>query len=202
MRAGRRREMRRPADYPPLPFFFFKSASHQPPGTCVWHGKSRRRMVYIQKRVQCFFRLPKQLVEDFDKCIARMGYANRSEAFTAFAYSILELNSAEEEEPTFRSAACFRQGNEGRPALSERQIQQKLRETIDSLLKPVIACRGVTVACESGWSEVQGAFHEETGIWLTEDEIREGFYLYDLLNKPKLRDYALSVLHQKEGGNI
>ena len=67
------------------------------------------------------------------------------------------------------------------------------------MMKPVIAMKGVKAAADAGWSDIQSIFHEENGIWLTEEEIREGFYQYDLLNKAQLRDYALSIIHHKEG---
>lgn len=131
-----------------------------------------------------------------------MGYASRAELFTAVAYVIMDLSDEKADSTAFKTAAELRKGDGKHPPLSERQIRQKLREIIDSLFRPVIACKGVKLACEVGMEDVLSAFHEETGIWLTEDEVREGFYQYDLLNKNELRDYALSVKHHKEGENI
>ena len=159
-------------------------------------------MVHSKEKVQCFFRLPKDLVRDFDRKIARMGYASRAEIFTAVAYVFMNLSDEKADSLSFKIAAELRKGDGNHPPLSERQIRQKLREIIDSLFKPIVACKGVNLAFQVGADDVLSAFHEETGIWLTEDEIREGFYQYDLLNKNELRDYALSIKHQKEGDNI
>ena len=155
-----------------------------------------------QYGVQCFFRLPQHLVGEFDKLCQTLGYTSRAEFFTAIVTIILDGEAEEKDSLAFKTAAEFISGSETGVHLSPAQISRRLRAIIDKMLKPVIAIRGVETACSTCLEEVREAFHEKYGIWLTEDEIREGFYQYDLLNKPKLRDYALSIKHQKEGDNI
>ena len=135
------------------------------------------------------------LIRDFDRWTARLGYASRAEIFTAFAYCLIDKAQEQKDSLVFTSALALK---ENVPFLSEHRIQKKLQDLIDSMMKPVIAVRGVKAAADAAWTDIQDAFHEENGIWLTEEEIREGFYQYDLLNKCKLREYALS-LHHKEG---
>ena len=154
-----------------------------------------------ENRVQYYFRLPANVAKFFDTCIHRLGYKNRAEIFTAFAYAILELETEKKHEPVSTIAKNLRGNQTNKLHLSETQIKHKLRDIIGTLLKPVIAVRGVETAYIVGCDDVRCEFYEKYGLLLTDDEIHEGFYQYDLLNKSALREYHLARAHPKEETN-
>ena len=155
-------------------------------------------MTKYRNQVQCYFRLPHNLVKEFNRICEKLGYASRGEFFTAIIYHILDKEAEEKDSLEFKTAAEIRSGLGNRENLSPAQILRRLRGIIDGMLKPVVAVQGVETAYNSCLDDVREAFHERYGIWLTNDEIREGFHQYELLNKPELRDYALGVSHHKE----
>ena len=148
--------------------------------------------------VQCFFRLPPNLVEAFDKYISRLGYKNRAEIFTAFVYAILEWGMEKENELVFTTAAELRGNQTNKLHLSETQIKRRLRDIIGKMLMPVIARNGFEIAYDVGHDDVRSEFFEKYGLFLTDAEIHDGFYQYELLNKSILRQYQLERLHTKE----
>ena len=155
-----------------------------------------------ENEVQIYIRMPARLVKKLDTYQTRMGFGSRAEMFRGFALLIIDEFSRQEDELLFKTAAEFKNGCEGKEKLTEHQISCRLQELIGSMAKPVIAVKGPDAACNAALYDIQDAFHEEHGIWLTEDEIRDGFHMYDLTNKPALRDYLMGLKHQKEGDNI
>lgn len=155
-------------------------------------------MTEKRKGTQCFFRFPEDKLKSFDRCISRLGYKSRAEIFTAFATYLLEEEIEKENELIFTAAKNLRGNQTNKQNLSELQIKRKLRELIGTMLKPVIAVRGVETAYTVGCEDIRSDFYEKYGLILTDDEIRDGFYQYDLLNKSTLRQYQLERLHPKE----
>lgn len=149
-------------------------------------------------RIQCYFRLPRVYLKELDKVCKKLGYRSRTDFVTAMVYRILDKEAEEKDSLEFKTAAEIRSGLGNRENLTPMQLSRRLRGIINKMLKPVIAVQGVETAYNSCLDDVREAFHEKYGIWLTVDEIREGFYQYELLNKPELRDYALGVSHHKE----
>ena len=154
-----------------------------------------------EKGVQCFFRFPEELIEDFDSCILRLGYKCRAEIFTAFAINLLEREIENKEELTPKIAAKLRGNQTNKLHLSETQIKRKLREIIGQMLMPVIAHKGLDIAFDVGCSDVRESFFDKYGLLLTDNEIHEGFCQYDLLNKSMLREYNLKKATEKEETN-
>ena len=155
-------------------------------------------MAKSEKIVQCYFRIPWKHLKELDRIWEGLGYTSRSKFFTAIVYSVLDKDAEKKDSLEFKTAAEIRSGLGNRENLSPAQILRRLRGIINKMLKPVVAVQGVETAYNSCLDDVREAFHEKYGIWLTVDEIREGFYQYELLNKPELRDYALGVSHHKE----
>ena len=87
------------------------------------------------------------LLEEFESAIQRLGYASRSELFTAFAYCIIDKAAGEKDDLTFTIAKELT-GLGERKMLSRNQIYRKLRSLIDEMVKPVIAMKGRKTACE------------------------------------------------------
>ncbi|HJJ58276.1 MAG TPA: hypothetical protein O0Y08_06035 [Methanocorpusculum sp.] len=142
--------------------------------------------------------MPRVYLKELDKVCKKLGYRSRTDFVTAMVYSILDKEAEEKDSLEFKTAAEIRSGLGNRENLTPMQLSRRLRGIINKMLKPVIAVQGVETAYNSCLDDVREAFHEKYGIWLTVDEIREGFYQYELLNKPELRDYALGVSHHKE----
>ncbi|MCQ2377519.1 MAG: ribbon-helix-helix domain-containing protein [Methanocorpusculum sp.] len=142
--------------------------------------------------------MPRVYLKELDKVCKKLGYRSRTDFVTAMVYRILDKEAEEKDSLEFKTAAEIRSGLGNRENLTPMQLSRRLRGIINKMLKPVIAVQGVETAYNSCLDDVREAFHEKYGIWLTVDEIREGFYQYDLLNKPELRDYALGVAHHKE----
>ena len=154
-----------------------------------------------EKGVQCFFRFPEELVKDFDSCALRLGYKSRADIFTAFAINLLEREIENKEKLTPEIAAEMRGNQTNKLHLSETQIKRKLREIIGTMLMPVIAKRGLDVAFNAGCNDVRENFFDKYGLLLTDNEIREGFCQYELLNKSMLREYNLKRAAEKEDTN-
>ena len=152
----------------------------------------------MKNKRECYFKMELDLLEELDKIIPRLGYASRSELFTAFAYCIIDKAAGDKDDLTFTVAKELT-GSGGRKNLTRNQIYRKLRSLIDEMVKPVIAMKGRKTACESALDEIRFEFHERFGIWLTDDDIREGFYQYELMNKPALRDYQETRLCAHKG---
>ena len=147
---------------------------------------------------ECYFRMDVELLDELDAVFPRLGYASRSELFSAFAYCIIDKAAGEKDDLTFTVAKELT-GLGERKMLTRNQIYRKLRSLIDEMVKPVIAMKGRKTACESALDEIRFEFHERFGIWLTDDDIREGFYQYELMNKPALRDYQETRLCAHKG---
>ena len=158
-------------------------------------------MTKNENRVQFYVRCPVPNVEAFDKCLSRLGYKSRAEIVYAFIFSLLEQETENENELVSTIAKNLRGNQTNKLHLSETQIKQKLRDIIGTMLKPVIAVRGVETAYIVGCDDVRCEFYEKYGLLLTDDEIHEGFYQYDLLNKSALREYHLARAHPKEETN-
>ena len=152
----------------------------------------------MENNIQCYFRFPEHLIEEFDKCLLRLGYKTRAELFTAFARSLLEKETEKLEELVFTTAAELRGNQTNKLHLSETQIKRRLRDIIGKMLMPVIARNGFEIAYDVGRDDVRSEFFEKYGLFLTDAEIHDGFYQYELLNKSILRQYQLERLHTKE----
>ena len=158
-------------------------------------------MTYSEEQAQIHLRLPAHLVTGLDRLQKRSGFSTRTEMFKGFILLLLRQSELEDEQLLFKTADKFLDKKPGTPALSEQQIFSQLQDLIDSMLKPVIAAKGARAACKAALCDIQDAFFEKTGIWLSEDEIREGFYEYELMNKPALRNYLMSINKHKECDN-
>ena len=143
--------------------------------------------------VQCFFRLPGSLVTVFDNCRGRLGYTSRAELFTALAYGVMDKDAERADALMSQPALDMRDLIRSGGNLSSQQIFRRLCGVIGDLAMPVVAVRGVDTAYDAVRFDVRDAFFEKYGIRLTDDELREGFTQYELLNKKKLRDYAYSM---------
>lgn len=159
-------------------------------------------MAKTENEVQCYFRLPESLVKKLDRKRKRLGYTTRADLFTAFVYLLLENIELQEEEERkkqnenllFRTALQIQGDNK----LTETQISIRLRNLIDTVFKPAVAMKGVDAAYSAGVSDIREEFYRQNGLWLTNAEIREGFYLYSLVNRNALRNYQLSQVHHIE----
>ena len=155
----------------------------------------------LEEQTQIHVRLPAHLVSGLDRLQKRVGFSNRADMLKGFILLLLRQFEREEDSLLFQAADTFLDKKPGTPALSEQQISWQLQDIIGSMLMPVIAAKGARAACKAALCDIQDAFFEKTGIWLSEDEIREGFYEYELMNKPALRNYLMSINKHKECDN-
>lgn len=134
------------------------------------------------------------LVDELDKRYARLGYANRTELFTAFAYAIIDRLKTKEDDLVFTCAKDLK-GN--MPQMTEHQIEKHLDELIGSMFKPVIAMRNSDVACKAGTKDILEEYYARYSIFLTEEEIQHAFRRYELMNKSTLREYRIKQMMKK-----
>ncbi|MDO5846152.1 MAG: hypothetical protein Q4Q04_04415, partial [Methanocorpusculum sp.] len=120
-----------------------------------------------------------------DRRIPRMGYASRSEFFTAVAYAAL----GETQTGKTLTGTAAEWLKENTPRLTEDQIRHTLLTLIGETLTPVIAIRGVDIAFPATWKDIRHTMHEKTGIWTTESELKEAYHAFAILNRQKLTAY-------------
>ena len=141
-----------------------------------------------------YFRMDEHLAKDLDKHITRMGYASRSEFFTAVAYTVLYGRTAEDKITDTLNDWL----ENAKPPLSEFEIRQNLIELVGKMLHPAIAMKGKELAFANAWETIREEFHTAHDIWLTESDIREAFNAYTLIRRKELNDYRNHILNQKE----
>lgn len=140
-----------------------------------------------------YFRLDADLAEKLEKRIQRMGYASRSEFFTAAAYAALYGFGAEGDEKNLIAENLPESVREwlasGMPNATEEEIQKSLRNLIAENLTAVIAMKGVDVAFENTWEDIREMYHEQTGIWVTASDLKEAYTVFSAVNKAQLTRY-------------
>ena len=156
------------------------------------------KMAKKDYRAQFYAKYPIENVKAIDNCISRLGYKSRTEIITAFISCLLEWETEIEQDLVFTIAKDLRGNQTNKQHLSETQIKRNLRKIIGKMLMPVIAHKGFETAFSAGCDDVRSEFFEKYGLLLTDDEIHNGFYQYELLNKSILRQYQLERLHTKE----
>lgn len=161
--------------------------------------KSYQEVIDIEKKKECSFKMEPFLVDELDKRYSRLGYANRSELFTAFAYTIIDRLKRKEDDLVFISAKDLR-GN--MPPMTEHQIETHLSDLIGNMLKAVIAMRGGDVACEIGTGDILEEFYARYSIFLTEEEIKHAVRRYELMHKSTLREYRICQMRKHYENSI
>ena len=151
-----------------------------------------------------YFRLDAGLIEKLDRRIHRLGYASRAEFFTAVSYAVLLGTSADETTnqtstiqgqpgisqhlPTLPNSLKTWLGNTI-PQISEEQILSDLQTIIRENLFPVIAMKGKDIAFTSTWKDIRDIYREQTGIWVTESDLKEAYTAFDAVNRTELIRY-------------
>ena len=157
-----------------------------------------------------YFRFDAELIEPFDRRIQRLGYTSRTDFFTAVAYAVLlgidafetsdlsdisangkcpassNVPDAPTPSPPFSLKTWL--GNTI-PQISEEQILSDLQTIIRENLFPVIAMKGKDIAFTSTWKDVRAIYREQTGIWVTESDLKEAYTAFDAVNRTELIRY-------------
>ncbi len=144
-----------------------------------------------------YFRLEDKLVQKLDRRIERIGYNSRSDFFAAVAYVTLygdktenqPLNGGKMETVSNIPENVKTWLRKTTPRISEDEILSGLHEIIEDMLLPVIAMKGVDIAYEHTWEDVRTAFHEKSGVWVTESDVREAYASFAAIHKAKLAQY-------------
>ena len=134
------------------------------------------------------------LVEELDKRYSRLGYATRSDLFTAFAYAIIDRLKTKEDDLIFTCAKDLK-GN--MPKMTEHQIEKHLDDLIGSMFKPVLAMRDSDVACKAGTHDILEEYYARYRIFLTEEEVKHAFRRYELMHKSSLREYRIQQMKKR-----
>ena len=161
--------------------------------------KSYQEVIDIKKKKECSFKMEPFLVDELDKRYSRLGYANRSELFTAFAYTIIDRLKRKEDDLIF---ICARDLKGNMPPMTEHQIETHLSDLIGNMLKAVIAMRGGDVACETGTGDILEEFYARYSIFLTEEEIKHAVRRYELMHKSTLREYRICQMRKHYENSI
>lgn len=140
-----------------------------------------------------YFRLDAGLAEKLNRKILRLGYTSRAEFFTAVAYAALagcERDAENPDTPTPSLPLSLKTwlGNTI-PQISEEQILSDLQTIIRENLVPVIAMKGKDIAFASTWKDIRAIYREQTGIWVTESDLREAYTAFDAVNRIELTRY-------------
>ena len=157
-------------------------------------GKFRQDVIKIEKSKGYYVKMKPSLVDELDKRYARLGYANRSDLFTAFAYAIIDRLKTKEDDLVFTCAKDLK-GN--MPPMTEHQIEKHLDELIGSMFKPVIAMRDSDVACKAGTRDILEEYYARYSIFLTEEEVKHAFRRYELMHKSDLREYRMLQMKKR-----
>ena len=155
-----------------------------------------------------YFRFDAELIEPFDRRIQRLGYTSRTDFFTAVAYAVLlgidafetsDLSdisangkySTSDKNPDTPSLPLSLKTWLGNtiPQISEEQILSDLQTIIRENLVPVIAMKGKDIAFASTWKDIRAIYREQTGIWVTESDLREAYTAFDAVNRTELTRY-------------
>ncbi len=146
-----------------------------------------------------YFRLEADLAEKLDKRIRRIGYASRTEFFTAAAYAVLYGFKAEEEEEegTNLPESVNEWLAEQIPKQSEEEIFRGLMQLIAENLTAAIAMKGVEAAYENTWKDIRDMYHEQTGIWVTESDLKEAYTAFSAVHRAQLTRYREEQLGEK-----
>lgn len=157
-----------------------------------------------------YFRLDAELIEPFDCRIQRLGYTSRTDFFTAVAYVVLlgedsletsasaknpqkERDTASVKNPDIKStslsAALKTWVENSIPKISEEQILRDLQSIIRENLFAVIAMKGKDIAFTSTWKDIRDIYREQTGIWVTESDLKEAYTAFDAVNRTELIRY-------------
>ena len=138
-----------------------------------------------------YFRLDAGLAEKLNRKILRLGYTSRAEFFTAVAYAALAGCERDAENPDTPSLPLSLKTWLGNtiPQISEEQILSDLQTIIRENLFPVIAMKGKDIAFTSTWKDVRAIYREQTGIWVTESDLKEAYTAFDAVNRTELIRY-------------
>lgn len=138
-----------------------------------------------------YFRLDAGLAEKLNRKILRLGYTSRAEFFTAVAYAALAGCERDAENPDTPSLPLSLKTWIGNtiPQISEEQILSDLQTIIRENLFPVIAMKGKDIAFTSTWKDVRAIYREQTGIWVTESDLKEAYTAFDAVNRTELIRY-------------
>lgn len=138
-----------------------------------------------------YFRLDVGLAEKLNRKILRLGYTSRAEFFTAVAYAALARCERDAENPDTPSLPLSLKTWIGNtiPQISEEQILSDLQTIIRENLFPVIAMKGKDIAFTSTWKDIRDIYREQTGIWVTESDLKEAYTAFDAVNRTELIRY-------------
>ena len=138
-----------------------------------------------------YFRLDAGLAEKLNRKILRLGYTSRAEFFTAVAYAALAGCERDAENPDTPSLPLSLKTWLGNtiPQISEEQILSDLQTIIRENLFPVIAMKGKDIAFTSTWKDIRDIYREQTGIWVTESDLKEAYTAFDAVNRTELIRY-------------
>ena len=152
------------------------------------------------KKPMFYFRLDADLAEKLDKRIRRLGYTSRTEFFTAAAYAVLYGFKAKEEDAdggTNLPESVKEWLAEQIPNQSEEEISRGLMQLIAENLTAAIAMKGVESAYENTWKDIREMYHEQTGIWVTESDLKEAYTAFSAVHKAQLTRYREEQLGEK-----
>ena len=136
-----------------------------------------------QKNVICHFRMRKDTAQKLDLRIKRSGFASRTDFFTAVAEAALG-SAAKNLEDSVRDWIDTQL-----PTESEEQIESIIDSTIREYLLPVLAIHGADLAFDRTWKDLRRIIHDQTGLWLTESELKQAYTRFENLNRKELTDY-------------
>ncbi len=150
-----------------------------------------------EKQSQIYFRLESKLAQKLDRRIERAGYTSRSEFFTAVAYVVLygmeskkgTQNARDSETVSKLPETVITWIHAALPRITEEEILAGLHEVIAEMLTPVIAMKGVDIAFDATWEDVRLAFHERSGVWVTESDVREAYDSFAVVKRGELERY-------------
>ena len=148
-----------------------------------------------------YFRLDVGLAEKLNRKIQHLGYTSRAEFFTAVAYAVLFGCERKAELPDTQTTSLppplKTWVEKNIPKISEEQIQRDLQTIIRENLFAVIAMKGVDIAYQNTWKDIRSIYREQTGIWVTESDLREAYTAFDAVNRPELTRYREEQLEYR-----